>query len=78
LTYTALVLQDRDRKLRIFSGNEHPFHDRPLEPFVMPPRQVREMRPRARRAMLRAQKKEQANRVKEEEDAKKAAAEVTA
>lgn len=78
LTYTALVLQDRDRKLRIFSGNEHPFHDRPLEPFVMPPRQVREMRPRARRAMIRAQKKQQANRAKEEEDAKNAAAEVTA
>ncbi|EES01903.1 hypothetical protein BDA96_03G419500 [Sorghum bicolor] len=69
---------DRDRKLRIFSGNEHPFHDRALEPFVMPPRQVREMRPRARRAMLRAQKKEQANRAKEEEDAKNATAEVTA
>uniref|UniRef100_A0A804N9B8 50S ribosomal protein L13 n=1 Tax=Zea mays TaxID=4577 RepID=A0A804N9B8_MAIZE len=69
---------DRDRKLRIFSGNEHPFHDRPLEPFVMPPRQVREMRPRARRAMIRAQKKQQANRAKEEEDAKNAAAEVTA
>jgi len=78
LTYTALVLQDRDRKLRIFSGNEHPFHDRPLEPFVMPPRQVREMRPRARRAMIRAQKKEQANRAKEEEDAKNATAEITA
>ncbi|KAF5755216.1 putative ribosomal protein L13 [Helianthus annuus] len=32
---------DRDRKLRIFSGGEHPFGDKPLEPFVMPPRQVR-------------------------------------
>ena len=72
------ALQDRDRKLRIFSRNEHPFHDRPLEPFVMPPRQVREMRPRARRAMIRAQKKEQANRAKEEEDAKNATAEITA
>ncbi|CAN6199039.1 unnamed protein product [Urochloa humidicola] len=61
---------DRDRKLRIFSGNEHPFHDRPLEHFVMPPRQVREMRPRARRALIRAQKKEQATRAKEEEGAK--------
>nr|XP_034594914.1 50S ribosomal protein L13-like isoform X1 [Setaria viridis]TKW18247.1 hypothetical protein SEVIR_5G419600v2 [Setaria viridis] len=69
---------DRDRKLRIFSGNEHPFHDRPLEPFVMPPRQVREMRPRARRALIRAQKKEQANRTKEEEDAKNTKAEATA
>ncbi|TVU04611.1 hypothetical protein EJB05_47731 [Eragrostis curvula] len=73
---------DRDRKLRIFSGNEHPFHDRPLEPFVMPPRQVREMRPRARRALIRAQKKEQANRAaaesaKDEEDGKTGKAEVT-
>ncbi|XWS44037.1 hypothetical protein CRYUN_Cryun15aG0010700 [Craigia yunnanensis] len=48
---------DRDRKLRIFAGSEHPFGDRPLEPFVMPPRKVREMRPRARRALIRAQKK---------------------
>lgn len=48
---------DRDRKLRIFTGGEHPFADRPLEPYVMPPRQVRELRPRARRAMVRAQKK---------------------
>ncbi|KAK9932715.1 hypothetical protein M0R45_019940 [Rubus argutus] len=48
---------DRDRKLRIFPGSEHPFGDRPLEPYVMPPRKVREMRPRTRRAMVRAQKK---------------------
>ncbi|GAB2267727.1 hypothetical protein Dimus_002710 [Dionaea muscipula] len=48
---------DRDRKLRIFAGGEHPFGDRPLETYVMPPRKVREMRPRARRAMIRAQKK---------------------
>ncbi|PQM33406.1 50S ribosomal protein L13 [Prunus yedoensis var. nudiflora] len=48
---------DRDRKLRIFVGGEHPFSDRPLEPYLMPPRQVREMRPRTRRAMVRAQKK---------------------
>lgn len=47
---------DRERKLRIFADSEHPFGDRPLEPFVMPPRKVREMRPRARRAMVRAQK----------------------
>lgn len=52
-----LYTQDRDRKLRIFSGNEHPFGDKPLEPYVIPPRQVRELRPRARRAMVRAQKK---------------------
>lgn len=51
------LLQDRDRKLRIFAGDEHPFHDRPLEPYEMPPRQVREMRPRTRRALFRAQKK---------------------
>uniref|UniRef100_G3MR59 39S ribosomal protein L13, mitochondrial n=1 Tax=Amblyomma maculatum TaxID=34609 RepID=G3MR59_AMBMU len=48
---------DRDRKLRIFTGSEHPFGDRSLEPYIMPPRQVREMRPRARRALIRAQKK---------------------
>jgi large subunit ribosomal protein L13 len=48
---------DRDRKLRIFNDGEHPFHDKPLEPYVMPPRRVREMRPRARRALIRAQKK---------------------
>ena len=52
-----LSTQDRDRKLRIFPGSEHPFGDKPLEPYVMPPRQVRELRPRARRAMIRAQKK---------------------
>ncbi|KAG6735275.1 hypothetical protein POTOM_062177 [Populus tomentosa] len=50
-------MQDRDRKLRIFPDSEHPFADRPLEPYAMPPRKVREMRPRARRAMVRAQKK---------------------
>ncbi|KAJ6751477.1 hypothetical protein OIU85_001957 [Salix viminalis] len=48
---------DRDRKLRIFPDSEHPFGDRPVEAYVMPPRKVREMRPRARRAMIRAQKK---------------------
>ncbi|XP_031403844.1 uncharacterized protein LOC116213144 isoform X2 [Punica granatum] len=48
---------ERDRKLRIFAGGEHPFGDRPVEPYEMPPRQVREMRPRARRALIRAQKK---------------------
>ncbi|CAA6667221.1 unnamed protein product [Spirodela intermedia] len=49
--------EDRDRKLRIFAGSEHPFGDRPVEPYQMPPRSVREMRPRARRALIRAQKK---------------------
>ncbi|GAB4853784.1 hypothetical protein Ancab_017977 [Ancistrocladus abbreviatus] len=48
---------DRDRKLRIFADGEHPFGDRPLEPYIMPSRKVREMRPRARRAMIRAQKR---------------------
>ncbi|KAJ4834303.1 hypothetical protein Tsubulata_034316 [Turnera subulata] len=48
---------DRDRKLRIFADSEHPFGDRPLEPYIMPPRTVREMRPRVRRAITRAQKK---------------------
>ena len=72
LTYIILITQERDRKLRIFSGSEHPFHDRPLEPFIMPPRQVREMRPQARRAMIRAKKKlEQAGAPKDECDAKK-------
>lgn len=57
---------DRDRKLRIFAGSEHPFTDRPLEDFVMPPRKVREMRPRIRRAMIRAQKKaEQSDAIKQ-------------
>lgn len=50
-------MQDRDRKLRIFAGNEQPFGDRSIEPNEMPPRQVRELRPRARRAMIQAQKK---------------------
>ncbi|KAK2979623.1 hypothetical protein RJ640_020115 [Escallonia rubra] len=31
---------DRDRNLRKFAGSEHPFHDRPIEPYVIPPRQV--------------------------------------
>lgn len=48
---------DRELKLRIFSGGEHPFGDRPIEPYIMPPRKVREMRPRDRRAMIRAQKR---------------------
>ncbi|KAK1318589.1 hypothetical protein QJS10_CPB04g01773 [Acorus calamus] len=50
---------DRDRKLRIFTGSEHPFSEFPLEPYVMPPRKVRELRPRVRRALIRAQKKEE-------------------
>lgn len=50
-------MQERDRKLRIFAGSEHPFGDWPIELYETPPRQVREMRPRARRALIRAQKK---------------------
>ncbi|KAI3919549.1 hypothetical protein MKX01_018372 [Papaver californicum] len=72
---------DRDLKLRIFAGSEHPFGDRPIEHFEMPPRQVRELRPRTRRAMVRAQKKAEqqeekgdssksARRKKKEEEAK--------
>ena len=45
--------------MRIFTGSEHPFDDRPLEPYMMPPRKVRELRPRVRRAMIRAQKKDE-------------------
>ena len=48
-------MQDRDRKLRIFAAGEHPFGDKPLEPYLMPPRKVREMRPRIRRSLVRAQ-----------------------
>lgn len=49
---------------------------------MMPLRQVREMRPQARRALLRAQKKEQdraaAASTKDEENAKNAKSEITA
>uniref|UniRef100_A0A0A9BV50 50S ribosomal protein L13 n=1 Tax=Arundo donax TaxID=35708 RepID=A0A0A9BV50_ARUDO len=38
------LCDERDRMLRIFSGSDHPYHDRPFEPFVMPAWQVREMR----------------------------------
>ncbi|GAB2241208.1 hypothetical protein Droror1_Dr00017983 [Drosera rotundifolia] len=48
---------DRDRKLRIFADGEHPFGDRGPEAYIMPPRKVREMRPLARRALIRAQKR---------------------
>ena len=51
------LLQDRARKLRIFVDDKHPFADKPLQPYIMPPRNVRELRPRARRASERAQKK---------------------
>ncbi|XP_057443145.1 uncharacterized protein LOC130734653 [Lotus japonicus] len=63
---------DRDRKLRIFPGSEHPFADRPLEQYEMPPRSVREMRPRARRAMIRAQKKAELQQQKAEQQQQKA------
>lgn len=72
---------DRDRKLRIFPGSEHPFGDRPLEPYVMPPRCVRELRPRVRRAMIREQKKaemQQSNKDMRKNRKKEVEAEVTA
>ncbi|XP_068657256.1 uncharacterized protein [Aristolochia californica] len=75
---------DRDRKLRIFAESEHPFVDRPLEHFEMPPRKVREMRPRARRALVRAQKKAEqstitkAMRKKKKEETSKASSPVEA
>lgn len=72
---------DRDRKLRIFAGSEHPFGDRPLEPYMMPPRRVREMRPRVRRAMIRDQKKaemQQSNKDTRKNRNKEVEAEVTA
>ena len=53
----VLLLQDRARKLRIFVDDKHPFADKPLQPYIMPPRNVRELRPRARRAAERALKK---------------------
>lgn len=74
-------MQDRDRKLRIFPGSEHPFGDRPLEPYVMPPRHVRELRPRVRRAMIREQKKaemQQSNKDMRKNRKKEVEAEVTA
>jgi large subunit ribosomal protein L13 len=46
---------DRARKLRIFNDEIHPFSVQPLDPYTMPPRKVREMRPRDRRAAIRAQ-----------------------
>lgn len=46
---------DRMLKLRIFPEGEHPFPPEQMDKFEMPPRKVREMRPRARRAALRAQ-----------------------
>lgn len=81
LYYFLLWMQDRDRKLRIFPGSEHPFGDRPLEPYVMPPRRVRELRPRVRRAMIREQKKaemQQSNKDMRKNRKKEVEAEVTA
>lgn len=81
LYYFLLWIQDRDRKLRIFPGSEHPFGDRPLEPYVMPPRRVRELRPRVRRAMIREQKKaemQQSNKDMRKNRKKEVEAEVTA
>lgn len=49
------ILQDRMLKLRIFPDEDHPFDTQPLDKFVMPPRKIREQRPRERRAAVRAQ-----------------------
>jgi large subunit ribosomal protein L13 len=46
---------DRMLKLRIFPDEDHPFDTQPLDKFVMPPRKIREQRPRERRAAVRAQ-----------------------
>lgn len=42
--------------MKIFIGSEHHFDDQPLEPYVMLLRQLREMRPHARRVLIRAKK----------------------
>ena len=55
---------DRARKLRIFVDDKHPFADKPLQPYIMPPQNVRELRPRARRASKCAQKKATNRRAK--------------
>lgn len=41
-------MHDIDTKLRIFAGSEHPLVDRSLDNYAMSPRQVCEMRPRAK------------------------------
>lgn len=56
IDFSRYVPQDRALKLRIFPDEQHPFYDKPLEPFLMPPRRIREMRPREKRAAARAQK----------------------
>lgn len=48
---------DRMRKLRIFPDESHPLSEQPLEKFEMPPRTVRAMLPRERRAAVRAGQK---------------------
>ena len=55
LTWLFQILQDRMLKLRIFPDEDHPFDTQPLDKFVMPPRKIREQRPRERRAAVRAQ-----------------------
>lgn len=46
---------DRMRKLRLFPGASHPFADQPLHAFEPPERNVREFRPREKRALRRKQ-----------------------
>ena len=43
--------------MRISMDDKHPFADKALQPYIMPPRNVRELRPRAKRALECAQKK---------------------
>eukprot|EP00271_Cylindrocystis_brebissonii_P007126 TRINITY_DN20293_c0_g1_i1.p1 TRINITY_DN20293_c0_g1~~TRINITY_DN20293_c0_g1_i1.p1 ORF type:complete len:186 (+),score=31.60 TRINITY_DN20293_c0_g1_i1:143-700(+) len=46
---------DRMRKLRLFPDAAHGFEGLPLEPYEVPARNVRDMRPRERRALRRTQ-----------------------
>ena len=39
---------DRARKLRIFVDDKHPFADKPLQPYIMPPLNVSELKARPR------------------------------
>ncbi|CAI5476919.1 unnamed protein product [Closterium sp. Yama58-4] len=48
------LVDPRMTKLRIFEGDSHPFGDMPVREEAMPLRNVREMRPRERRAADKA------------------------
>lgn len=47
----SFLAQDRMRKLRLFPDETHNLEGFPMEEYVMPPRNVREMRPRQKRAL---------------------------